>query len=215
MASVHIQTPIPCLITNRLFFLVCLSQKHSLRSLHLLCGSLHAAILTLLPRDQDQQQHTPFSFVVKESAVFNNIVVSCFQQVPSCLEHHIPHTSSGMSGKVCLPTSQDAWTRVRRTVKQYLFDLLSLVETLQDTDMQSAVLKQISSMAAYFVCFPKLLKRLNRCLVEKWATGENHLQVLAFLALRRVLLFQSHPALHTLLKVNVIMLGVHLCYFPP
>lgn len=87
-------------------------------------------------------------------------------------------------------------------MKQYLYDLLSLVETLQDGDMQRAVLKQIHSMAAYFACFPKLVKKLNKCLVEKWATGESHIQVLAFLALRRVVLFQSHPALHTLLKVT-------------
>lgn len=143
---------------------------------------------------------------MKDSAVFNSVVVSCFQHVPTCLQYHFPHTSTSSSlaplTKLCLPSSQEAWSKVRRTLKQYLSDLLSLADTLQDEDMQHAVLKQIHSMAEYFASLPKLVKPLNRCLVEKWSTSKSHVQILAFLALRKVVLFQSHPALHTLLKVR-------------
>ena len=87
-------------------------------------------------------------------------------------------------------------------MKQYLSDLLTLSQTLQDPAMQCAVLKQIQTMATYFACFPKLVKALNKCLIEKWACGECRVQVLAFLSLRKLVLLQSHPALHALLKVH-------------
>lgn len=80
--------------------------------------------------------------------------------------------------------------------------MLALAEALQDADMQRAVLKHMHSMAPYFASYPKLVKPFNKCLVEKWSGSEGHVQVLAFLALRKVTLFQSHPALHTLLKVG-------------
>lgn len=158
---------------------------------------------TLVPREQQKEKATPVvsRFVVKDSSVFNSIVVACFQHVPASLSHYFPQSSAPTS-KPCLPTSQGAWGRVRRTVKQYLFDLLRLAETLQDRDMQSAVLKQVHTMAIFFVCFPKLLKVLNKCLIEKWSTADSHVQVLAFLALRRIVLLQPHPALHNLLKVQ-------------
>ena len=191
-------------------------QKSSLHTLRLLCGALHAAMATLLRGEQEKATRAKFvagrsRFVVKDSAVFNAIVVACFQHVPSSLSHHFPE-SSGAGSKARLPSSQEAWGRVKRTVKQYLFDIVRLAETLQDVDMQSAVLKHVHSMAIFFVCFPKLLKVLNKCLIEKWSTADSHVQVLAFLAMRRLVLFQSHPALHVLLKVQCHHLPTHCAH---
>ncbi len=176
-----------------------------------LCAALHAAITTFLHRQQDTP--TQHGLVVKDSVVFNGIVASCFQHIPLCLHHHFPLSAPPSSTMSCpLPSSQEAWRKVRRTVKLYLTDLLFLAETLQDLDMQKAVLKQFHSMASYFVCLPKLLKPLNKCLVEKWSTGENSVQVLAFLAMRRTVLLQPHPALHTLLKVSSCGLAMNVCF---
>lgn len=155
--------------------------------------------MTTLLHQEQENAASATHFVVKDSTVFNAIVVACLQHVPASLLHYFPQTSA--PAKPCLPSSQGSWSRVRRTVKQYLFDLVRLAETLQNTEMQRAVLKHIYTMAIFFVCFPKLLKVLNKCLIEKWSTADSHVQVLAFLALRRIVLFQSHPALHVLLKV--------------
>lgn len=190
-----------------------LSQSHSLHSLRLLCGSLHAAMVTIFHQDKDGS--TPYSFVVKDSVVFNAIVAACFQHMSTALHHHFPQTASSTSSKPCLPSSQAAWTKVRRTVKQYLHDLLSLAETLQDVDMQRAVLKQVRIMAPFYVCLPKILKILNKCLIEKWSTADSHVQVLAFLALRRIVLYQAHPALHVLLKVLIISYACHTVQLLP
>lgn len=184
-----------------------LFQSHSLHPLRLLCGSLHAAMVTIFHQDKDS--FTPYSFVVKDSMVFNAIVAACFQHVSPALLHRFPQTGSSTSSKPSLPSSQPAWTKVRRTVKQYLHDLLSLAETLQDVDMQRAVLKQVHIMAPFYVCLPKILKILNKCLIEKWSTAHSHVQVLAFLALRRIVLYQAHPALHVLLKVGMASSACH------
>lgn len=155
---------------------------------------------TLVPRGE-KNAASASGLVVKGSTVFNAVVVACFRHVPSSLQQHFPQASS----KPSLPSSQRPWTRVRRTVKQYLFDLIQLTETLQDKDMQQTVLKQVHAMAIFFVCFPKILKVINKCLIEKWSAADSHVQVLAFLAMRRLVLLQPHPALHVLLKVQLPM----------
>ena len=159
--------------------------------------------MTTVLHQETGNNNTP-SFTTKDSTVFNALVIACLQHVPPSLHHYFPETSDSSSGKMCLPSSQKSWKKVRRTLKQYLLDLLLLTETLQDKDMQRAILKQVHAMAPYFLCFPKVLKSLNKCLITKWSTADSHVQVLAFLAMRRVVLFQPHPALHNLLKVHVI-----------
>lgn len=67
--------------------------------------------------------------------------------------------------------------------------------------MLCALLKHIQTMAEYCICCPKLAKRLRRMLVKSWSEGESHVQVMAFMVLRRITLLQPHPALHQLLKV--------------
>ena len=168
-----------------------------------LCGSLHSAIRDLLPQDQQSDVSLPslHSVPTISSSVFNALVAACFQHVPHTLHHHLPMTTPLRGKGVCLPSSKGSWRRVRAMVRQYLCDLLDLVRHLQDTAMQCSVLKQIHAMGLYSVCFPKLLKKMNKVLVSKWCAGGSHVQVLAFLCLRKLVLYQPHPAMHLLLKV--------------
>ena len=83
----------------------------------------------------------------------------------------------------------------------YLGDLLRLLEGLKDSSMLCALLKHIQTMSEYYICYPKLAKRLRRVLIKSWSEGESHVQVMAFMVLRRITLLQPHPALHQLLKV--------------
>ena len=176
-------------------------QTHNIRTLRVLCGSLHTAIGGLLPQDQ-QSVVAPSIRPITTSSVFNALVVGCFQSVPPTLLHHLPLPTPTHAKGVHLPSSLASWSRVRATVRQYLCDLLALVGHLQDTAMQCSVLKQLQTLSLYAVCFPKVVKKLNKVLVGKWSTGESHVQVLAFLCLRRLVLHQPHPALHLLLKVR-------------
>lgn len=176
-------------------------QTKSLHSLRLLCGALHVAIATTL---------CEASLAVTDSAVFNTMVVSCLAHVPGCLNHHLPPTTCA---KPRPPSSHASWHRVKRTVKQYLSDLLSLLHGLQDSTMQCAVLKQVQTLSAYWICFPKLVKTLNKTLVERWTSGESHVQVLAFLSLRKLVILRPHPALHELLKVWGLFVHAEAHYF--
>lgn len=103
--------------------------------------------------------------------------------------------------KTTPPSAVKGWSKVKTTVKMHLSDLLRLLEGLKDASMLCALLKHIQAMAEYYVCYPKLAKRLRKVLVKCWAEGENHVQVMAFMVLRRITLLQPHPALHHLLKV--------------
>ena len=133
--------------------------------------------------------------------------VKQFVRLPVTPSSH-PHTLTLLRHK--LPSTHPSWSRVKSTVKLHLPDLLSLLDTLRDPSMQASVLKHVLSLSEYFVCFPRLLKPLNRVLVEAWSReggggrggGERGVQVLAFLCLRRTILLQPHPALHGVLKVR-------------
>lgn len=103
--------------------------------------------------------------------------------------------------KTTPPSAVKGWSKVKTTVKMYLGDLLRLLEGLKDASMLCVLLKHIQAMAEYYVCYPKLAKRLRKVLVKCWAEGESHVQVMAFMVLRRITLLQPHPALHHLLKV--------------
>ena len=99
------------------------------------------------------------------------------------------------------------WSKVKTTMKVYLADMLRLLEVLKEPSMCCALLKHMQSLVEYYMCFPKLTKRLRKVLVTCWSEGESHVQVMAFVVLRRITMLQPHPALHHLLKVSVLLVA--------
>ena len=59
-------------------------------------------------------------------------------------------------------------------------------------------------MVIYYACFPILCRSLSRKLISQWSEGNEHVQVLAFLVLRRLTLLHPHPSLHTTLKASIL-----------
>ena len=171
-------------------------QTHSLKSLKQLSLALHSAIAQMLHSDTEVVSMPTYR--IESSRVFNQLVISCLKHVEPCLAAHIP--SSG--GRSDQPSTHKAWPRVKRIIKPYLSDLLSLITNLRDPAMQCAVIRSVRSLAQYVVCLVKVCRGLERQLVRSWATGEHHVQVMAFLALREITLLKPHPSLGNTLKVH-------------
>lgn len=172
------------------------TQNHSMASLSRMTSALHAAVQGLLAEAQPDS-----AYYVDDASVFNSLVVSCLKTVPQCLSHHLSWPPPSQRGR---PSAQNGWGKVKSIVRTYLLDLIVLLENLKDQSMQCALLKHIRSLTDYYLCFPKICKRLVKMLVVCWSEGDSHTRVMAFVVLRHVTLNQPHPALHRLLKVYEI-----------
>ena len=175
------------------------TQRPSLASFRALSMALHDAINVLIA---DRADHTR-TYLIDDASLFNMLVISCFKSVPHFLSQHLARPLVvGSHGHTPLPSSLKGWSKVRTSIKVYLSDLLQLLETLKESSMRCAILKHIQCMEDYFLCYPKLAKRLVIVLVSCWSEAESHVQVMAFVVLRRITILQPHPALHHLLKVH-------------
>ncbi len=177
------------------------TQSPSLLSFRRLCAALHDAITSLLTDTED----SVCTYFLDDPSVFNSLVVSCTKTVPLSLSLFLPAPKAASRGtKTTPPSAIKGWNKVKTTVKMYLGDLLRLLEGLKDASMLCALLKHIQAMVEYYICYPKLAKRLRKVLVKCWSEGDSHVQVMAFMVLRRITLLQPHPALHHLLKVYIM-----------
>ena len=174
------------------------TQRPSLPHLRSLSTALHDAINGLLV----ESANTSTTYFVDDPSVFNSLVISCIKSVPHSLSLLLPRPPATSRGRTPPPSTLKGWSKVKTTIKVYLSDLVRLLDSLKDASMRCALLKHIQSLSDYYLCFPKLVRQLQKLLVRCWSEGESHVQVMAFIVLRRLTMLQPHPALHHLLKVH-------------
>ena len=68
--------------------------------------------------------------------------------------------------------------------------------------MLGALLRHAQALLCHFAVFPKVLRELTQQLIVCWSQGEEHVRVLAFLTLRRIILLRPHPTLSKVVKVT-------------
>ncbi len=152
----------------------------------------------MLHKDDSEDTVSTPMYHIESASVFNLLVLSCLKHVEPCLSIHLPPSQ----GKSTLSSSHKAWPRVKRIIKPYLSDLHSLIANLRDPAMQCAVIRNIRTLTRCVVCLPRVCKGLEKQLIECWACGDHHVQVMAFLALRDITLIKPHPSLGETLKVG-------------
>lgn len=162
-----------------------LIQKHSLRALSQLCVSLHSSLSRLM------EDHA------LESSSFNHLLVLCLKYVEPCVSHYL--TSSSSSQPL---SSHPNWHKLKRTLKPYFSDVLVLLQTLKEPSMQLVMVQHIHCFIPHFACFPKLTAQLHKLLVTCWSSGEAQVQVVAFMALRRMVQLNPQHMLSLTLKVS-------------
>ncbi|XP_064385137.1 nucleolar complex protein 2 homolog [Halichondria panicea] len=182
--------------------------SQSLRSVKQLTNALHSAIAQMLHKDDSEDTVSTPMYHIESASVFNLLVLSCLKHVEPCLSIHLPPSQ----GKSTLSSSHKAWPRVKRIIKPYLSDLHSLIANLRDPAMQCAVIRNIRTLTRCVVCLPRVCKGLEKQLIECWACGDHHVQVMAFLALRDITLIKPHPSLGETLK-KLYLAFVRNCKF--
>lgn len=176
------------------------TKGHSLSAWKMLVQALQAAVATIGDRHGDGEKNTPvLLYRVEGTKEFNAVVSACLKYTPQCLSHYI-EISQRPGKRPSLPSTHRAWPMVKKTLKLYLPTVTKLLQSLHESSMQRAILRHIHTLAPYFACFPKTERSLKTTLVTLWSTGEEHVQVLAFLTIRALTLLHPHPALHLTLK---------------
>ena len=178
------------------------TKTHSLSAWKMLVQALQAAVGTIGDLQSDGNKSAPpptLVYRVEGTKEFNAIVGACLKYTHECLSHHI-EINHRPGKRPSLPSTHRAWPMVKKTLRLYLPTVTKLLQNLHESSMQRAILRHIHTLAPYFACFPKTERSLKGTLVTLWSTGEEHVQVLAFLTIRALTLLHPHPALHLTLK---------------
>lgn len=102
------------------------------------------------------------------------------------------------------PRQSAKWKRVMPAVKTYLTDVLKMMYALS-ANSRIIFERHILELILYYNTFPHLLKRVIRCFINEWYSGEERNRVLAFLILYRVIRYtQSNTHLKETEQQNLI-----------
>uniref|UniRef100_A0A667WN73 NOC2-like nucleolar associated transcriptional repressor n=1 Tax=Myripristis murdjan TaxID=586833 RepID=A0A667WN73_9TELE len=116
-------------------------------------------------------------YKVADSSVFNALVLFCIRDIHMALQKML------VNG-----TSSPRWSQ-----RIYLNTLLS---SLTEGTVISAVLRHANQLVPYYLCLPKQC----RLLLKQWSTGEETNRVLAFLALNKICRHKQDMYLNPILK---------------
>ncbi|XP_031553876.1 nucleolar complex protein 2 homolog [Actinia tenebrosa] len=175
-------------------------EKMSLHGLHQVIKAFRAAVHGALD-EVSTDNKTPMHFVyrVEGNAVFNAIIQLCLKHVYTVLHHHIGGSST-KHGKVTLPSSNKKWNQVKTSLKFYLTDLLQLLRTLAEPSMLCVILKHANQLSVFFACYPKISKNYIKRMTRMWGTGNEHVRVMAFLGLNKIMALLPSPLIEFCLK---------------
>uniref|UniRef100_A0A667WK50 NOC2-like nucleolar associated transcriptional repressor n=1 Tax=Myripristis murdjan TaxID=586833 RepID=A0A667WK50_9TELE len=121
-------------------------------------------------------------YKVADSSVFNALVLFCIRDIHMALQKMLE-----VNG-----TSSPRWSQ-----RIYLNTLLS---SLTEGTVISAVLRHANQLVPYYLCLPKQCRLLLKQLMKQWSTGEETNRVLAFLALNKICRHKQDMYLNPILK---------------
>ncbi|CAB4031470.1 nucleolar complex 2 homolog, partial [Paramuricea clavata] len=86
-----------------------------------------------------------------------------------------------------LPSANKKWSQVKTTVKLYLKSVLQVLRKLSDPSILCVVLRHTHVLCPYYASFPKLTRAFIKRMVRMWSSGEEHVRVMAFVGLTKLL----------------------------
>lgn len=89
------------------------------------------------------------------------------------------------------PRRSAKWKRLMSSIKTYLTDVLKMMCALS-ANSRVTFERHILELIPFYNTFPHLLKRVIRCFINEWYSGEERSRVLSFLILYRVIRFTQN-----------------------
>lgn len=137
-------------------------------------------------KNKAEPKVAPGKYLVEGSTAFNGIVRLCLTGLLPAF-NKILGFASDTSRRASHPAKSKGWTKLRKHLKIYTQDLVTLMTSLSTGSVLAALLKHVQNMVPYFVAIPKSSKLLTKCLVNLWSgNNEESVRVLAFMCLIRM-----------------------------
>ena len=102
-----------------------------------------------------------------------------------------------------LPSSHPRWQRLRPMVKSFLGNLLLFLQQLSEKEENatSLILQQCRHYVPFFVSVPRLLRKVNKTMLELWSgSTSDTIRILAYARIRQLALTAPFPFIETSLR---------------
>jgi len=142
-----------------------------------------------LGQDQDgddSRKARAFVFRIKNSDVFNDLMISSVEQMAGIFSHHLKWRSTASQS---LPSSSAKWERLRPAVSSFCGNLMHFLSQLMDEEMKLFILQSLQPYIPFLAALPKLHRRLIKVLLKAWGAANEAsvaVRLAAFLRLRQL-----------------------------
>ncbi|CAG5073791.1 Similar to CG9246: Nucleolar complex protein 2 homolog (Drosophila melanogaster) [Cotesia congregata] len=168
----------------------------SMQTMKCIVDAFHAALLTVA----DPEESKNVEYKVEGSAAFNGVVQLCVMNLPTAFKKFLKMTNeSKFEAHKC-----KRFGKVKGILKQYLKDLLQILENVTSTDVQVVLLKHLHQMICFTGSFSSLNKPLLRILLRFWSSGEETVRIVAYLSIIQMATSRKESILDNLFRTMYI-----------
>jgi len=160
---------------------------------------------------QGSSMKTSSMYKVGSSAIFNAVMRMCIVNLPSALDR-ILKLPARKPDQIVSVSACKRWPKVQVFVKNYLADLLKVLLVVAEPAIVTVLLKHAYQMVPYITATNKFAKGFLKKLVQFWATGEETVRVLAFMAIVKITRIMADQLYEFVLK-SMYMSFVKHCKF--
>ncbi|CAO3649045.1 unnamed protein product [Cunninghamella echinulata] len=131
--------------------------------------------------DEEAQEKIDFTYKIIDSTVFNNVLTSTMRLAPIIFNKHLQSKSTDAS-----PKTSHQWSFWKTVVKTYLNNLLHLLKSLTDSNMQYLAIREAEKCTVYWTCYDKMAKEYLKILLNCYSGhgSTDNVRIQSFLAIR-------------------------------
>ncbi|XP_008555720.1 nucleolar complex protein 2 homolog [Microplitis demolitor] len=168
----------------------------SIKTIKCVVEAFHAALLTVA----DPEESKNVEYKVEGSAIFNGVVQLCVINLPTAFKKFLKITTDSRFEA----HKSKRFAKIKGILKQYLTDLLQILENVTSADIQVVLLKHLHQMISFTQSFSSLNKPLLRILLKFWSTGEETVRIVAYLSIIQMATTRKESILDNLFRTMYI-----------
>ncbi|KAI8062132.1 Noc2p family-domain-containing protein [Gongronella butleri] len=140
--------------------------------------------------DEEEREKHNFVYKIVDPEVFNKVLTSAMHYAPIVFDRHLK-SKPGAN-----PRKSKSWSHLQSMVKSYLHNMLYLLKSLTDVNMQYLAVQEAEKCTAYWVCFERLPKDYLKVLLNMYSSmgSSDNVRIQSFLAIRSLASTSHHTS---------------------
>jgi len=190
-------------------------ENSSIKTLKEVLQAFHACLVRIDRGGNDEnvkknkktkKSSNKYKIITRE--VFTSLIDLCMSVVPKALDNCLGYNSKIMNLKInekkqkkgkIPPSSSKRWSQIVNVLRFYLDDVMTMLLAMNNSE--GTFLIHIKHMMPYYICLPKICKKLCELLINRWSKTdlpENRLR--SFICLEKLLELDQKRWLEKVLK---------------